>query len=167
MRHVTIAPHILRQHLPLTQTMTVGEAHLDVMGHMNTQHYGVLFSLASRQLVSLIGVDDPYVYRTQQGAFMLKNFTQFIAEAHLNDVLHVRTRLIARGERRYHYMHFLLNETHDKLAATMEALTTHADLSARCSAAIPPEIAAQIDAVIAQHNAIDWTDAPLCGVLAP
>jgi len=103
----------------------------------------------------------------RRGAFMLKNFTQFIAEAHQGDELAIYTRLIARSDKRYQYMHFMVNETHDRLAATMEALSTHTDLNARRSAPFPASIAATMDMMITTHDQFDWTDAPLSGVLSP
>jgi len=166
MARITIATDTLRQ-LPCTAQLTVDDDHLDIMGHMNTQHYCSLYAQASRAITRLTGVTEDYVDEQRKGAFMLKNFTQFIAEARAGDQLAVYTRLIARSEKRYQYMHFLVNETHDRLAATMEVLSTHADLDARRSAPFPPEIADGLDALIAEHDQIDWTDAPLSGVLGP
>ena len=166
MARITIGLEVVRQ-LPQTQHLTVGNEHIDIMGHMNTMYYWELFSKASRQLTSLTGVTDRYVAQRQLGAFMLKNVTQFIAEVHHGETLTVYTRLIARSHKRYQYMHFMVNETHDKLAATMEALSTHADLQARRSAPFPADVAATMDTLIAAHNLFDWTKAPLSGVLSP
>ncbi len=166
MPRITIAVATLRT-LPRTEELIVGEDQIDIMGHMNTMHYWEMFSLASRALTSLTGVTAGYVQQARRGAFMLKNFTQFIAEAHHGDHLVVYSRLIARSDKRYQYMHFMVNESTDRLAATMEALSTHADLDARRSTPFAPDIAARIDAIIAEHDRIDWQDAPLCGVLSP
>ncbi len=166
MARIMISLDVVRQ-LPRTQYLRVGESHIDIMGHMNTMHYWEMFSKASRQLTSLTGVSETYVAVRRRGAFMLKNFTQFIAEAHQGDELAIYTRLIARSDKRYQYMHFMVNETHDRLAATMEALSTHTDLKARRSAPFPASIAATMDMMITTHDQFDWTEAPLSGVLSP
>ncbi|MEM6283965.1 MAG: thioesterase family protein [Chloroflexota bacterium] len=166
MARITIAIDELRK-LPQTDRMTVGEEHLDLMGHMNTMHYWELFSRASRNVTSLTGVTAAYVEEHQRGAFMLRNFTQFIAEAHTGDELTVYTRMVARGSKRFQCMHFMVNETRNTLAATMEVLSTHASLTERRSAVFPPHIGRKIDLMIATHNEIDWTDAPLSGILSP
>ena len=61
-------------------------------------------------------------------------------------------------------MHFLVNETLNKLAATLESLGTHADMKLRRSAEIPPDIAALMDATIEKHRKLTW-EAPVCGIL--
>jgi len=166
MPRITIGVDVLRD-LPQTAHMQVTEEHIDIMSHMNTMHYWELFSVASRKMTSLLGVTAAYVAEHQRGAFMLRNFTQFIAEAHHGDELAVYTRVVARGSKRYQAMHFLLNESTDTLAATMEVLSTHANLNERRSAPFPPHIARKIDLIISEHNEIDWTAAPLSGILAP
>jgi acyl-CoA thioester hydrolase len=164
---ITISPDVLRQHLPRTEHLVVTEDHIDIMGHMNTGYYSLVFSRASRETTNQMGVTVEYVQAERKGAFMLRNFTQFITEAYLNDTLNVYSRVIARSDKRVHYMHFMVNETHNRLAATMEVLTTFADLVERRSTKWPPHIRDTIDRTIAEHNVVDWSDAPVCGVLKP
>lgn len=168
MPRVTISPKVLSAHLPLTQRFTVTEEHIDIMGHMNVGYYSLVFARAARQMTSLIGVTPAYIERERKGAFMLRNFTQFIAESYLGDELVVYSRVVAYSEKRYQYMHFMVNTTQgDQLAATMEALTTHADLVERRSIAFPLEIIANIEHYITEQRVVDWSQAPLCGVLSP
>lgn len=166
MPRVTIDTGAL-QALPVTAHLVTLDAHLDLMGHMNTMHYWELFSVASRKITSLIGVTAEYVAEERRGAFMLRNFTQFIAETHLGDELTVYTRLIARSEKRFQCMHFMVNSKAANLTATMEVLSTHANLETRRSEAFPLEIVKTLDEMIAEHGNIDWSEAPLCGILAP
>jgi acyl-CoA thioesterase FadM len=63
-------------------------------------------------------------------------------------------------------MGFMLNETHDRLASTLEALVAHADLRVRRSTPFPPSLAARLEGVLAEHAALDW-EAPLSGIMAP
>jgi len=167
MPRITIAPGVLRASLPLTEEHVVTEDHIDVMGHMNVGYYGMIFARASRQMTSLAGITEAYIERERKGAFMLRNFSQFIAEARLGTTLDVYTRLVAGSAKRVQYMHFMIDRDKGRLAATMEVLTTHADLVARRSAPFPPAIIENIQRIIAEHDQLDWSGAPTCGLLAP
>jgi len=61
-------------------------------------------------------------------------------------------------------MHFLINETTGRLAATMEALSSHAYLNARRKSPFPERFATALDALISSHKQLDC-QAPLCGVI--
>jgi len=61
-------------------------------------------------------------------------------------------------------MHFLVNETLNQLAATLESLGTHADMKLRRSAEMPPDVAALMDATLEKHSRLEW-EAPVCGVI--
>jgi acyl-CoA thioester hydrolase len=138
-----------------------------VMGHMNVGYYAMIFAQASRQMTSLAGITEAYIAQERSGAFMLRNYSQFISEARAGETVDVYTRLVAGSEKRVQYMHFMVNRDENRLTATMEVLTTHADLVARRSTPFPPEIVANIERVIAEHNQLDWSSAPTCGLLAP
>ncbi len=73
-------------------------------------------------------------------------------------------RVLGRSAKRIHYMMFMVNETRGTLASTFECVNSFADLTVRRTALYPPEIAAKIDALLAQHQALHW-DAPVCGVM--
>jgi acyl-CoA thioester hydrolase len=78
----------------------------------------------------------------------------------------MHTRFLARSEKRIHFIHFLVNETTQTIAATLEALGTHADMKTRRTSAYPPQITEKLDAMIAEHQALTW-EAPTCGILQP
>ena len=61
-------------------------------------------------------------------------------------------------------MNFMLNETTTQLAATFEALITHADLKIRRASPMPDEIAKKFDATLARDETLDWA-APVCGAM--
>jgi acyl-CoA thioester hydrolase len=63
-------------------------------------------------------------------------------------------------------MLFMVNESKGNLAATLETLGSHADIKARRTSPYPPHIAARMDAILAEHQALDWA-APVCGVIRP
>lgn len=167
MPRIVIGLDVLVDNLPQTEHFIVTDDYIDLMGHMNVGYYGIFFANAAREMTHLLGVTLDYIDRERKGAFMLRQFTQFIAEAYLHDEMAIYTRVIARSDKRYQYMSFMVNKTQNRLAATMESLSTHADLELRRSAPFPPHLIANLDDYIARHNQLDWHDAPLSGILSP
>ena len=76
----------------------------------------------------------------------------------------IRTRLLGRSEKRFHVMHFMINETQGRLASTIEMLGTHADLTLRRAAPMPDEIAAKFDIKLAADQQLGW-EAPVSGII--
>ena len=60
----------------------------------------------------------------------------------------------------------MVNETHDRLASTIEALVAYADLRVRRIAPFPPELTARLNEMLTEHAAIDWQP-PLSGIMTP
>jgi acyl-CoA thioester hydrolase len=99
---------------------------------------------------------------------MLHQFINYLAEVHVGETVVIKARMIGRSAngKRIHYMLFMVNGTTGKLAATMECLASHVDLSRRRTSAHPPEMLAKIDALIEQGNQLGW-DVPLSGAMQP
>jgi acyl-CoA thioesterase FadM len=152
--------------LPILYQSIVPVAYLDVMGHMNVRHYLSLFDEAAWEFFVGFGMDQAYYESGQGGAFALQHFINYRAEVHQNDHLTIRGRLLGRSAKRVHFMLFMVNESQQKLAATLESLGSHADLSQRRTSPFPPTIAANIDALLADHSHLDW-QAPVSGVIKP
>ncbi len=152
--------------LPLFWRDTVKESHLDIMGHMNVRHYMALFDEAVWYFFTSFGMDGDYYKAGDGGAFALQHFIRYLAEVHVGEDVSVRARVLGRSEKRIHFMLFLVNETRENLAATMEVLGSHADLATRRTSPFPEAIAARIDEVAEEHRRLDWA-APVCGVISP
>jgi acyl-CoA thioester hydrolase len=152
--------------LPVYYRKTIPADYLDVMGHMNVRWYMTLFDEAAWQFFISFGMDRNYYEHSHNGAFALKHFIRYLAEVNAGETVAVRIRVLGRSTKRVHFMHFLINETTGKVAATMEALGSHADLAARRTSPFPNSVAATLDALIAGQNKLGW-DAPLCGVIQP
>lgn len=143
---------------------TIPDAYLDEMGHMNVRWYMSLFDAASWAFFKLLGVDADYVRRFNAGAFALKHVIQYYAEVRAGDTVAVRLRVLGRSDRRFHFMHFMINETSRRAAATLEGLGTHVDLGRRRSSPMPPSIAAAFDARLEADRVLSWP-APVCGII--
>ena len=152
--------------LPLYHRETIPADYLDVMGHMNIRWYMAVYDKAAWNFFSSHGMNEKYFREKQAGGFALKHFIQYFAEVRMGQTVAIRTRLLGRSEKRFHFMHFMINETTRQLASTLEVLGTHADLKIRKAAPIPTEIAERFDAVLAKNRQLEW-HAPVCGVIRP
>jgi acyl-CoA thioester hydrolase len=152
------------ERLPLFHRETIPEAYIDIMGHMNVQWYMALYSDAVWTFFASFGMDEDYYQREHSGGFALEHFIRYYAEIHAGETVAVYSRIIARNEKRIHFISFIVNETTRKLASSLEALGTHADMRVRRTSPYPPKIAARIDEKIEEFKRLDW-DPPLCGCI--
>ena len=159
-----LIPLLALETLPVYRRKTIGEDYLDIMGHMNIKWYFDLFAKSGRKFFSAHGLDDDYFRGGKFGVFTLKQYIQYFAEVRVGQTVAIHTRLVGRSDRRFHFMHFMINETTSQLAATFEALITHADLTLRRAAPMPSQIAEKFDTTLAKDAALEW-DAPVCGAM--
>lgn len=152
--------------LPIIYQGIVPADYLDLMGHMNVRHYLSLFDEAAWDFFVGFGMDQAYYESGQGGAFALQHFINYRAEVHQGDHLTIRGRMLGRSAKRVHFMLFMVNDSQNKLAATLEDMGAHVDLSQRRTSPFPATIAANIDAILAEHEQLSW-QAPLCGVINP
>jgi acyl-CoA thioester hydrolase len=150
--------------LPKLETITIPEDYLDEMGHMNIMYYIHIFDRTIWNLFSKFGLTFEYTKQKQKGMFALKQFIQYWAEVHTGETVHVRARVLDVGEKRVHFMAFMVNETTQKIASTFEVLASFADLTTRRTAPFPPEVKARIQATVDRNRQLTW-DAPTCGIL--
>ena len=158
-------PAQVRQ-LPRFRQATIGPEYLDTMGHMNIRWYMALYDETAWGLAEALGMDVAYFQAHQSGVFALQHHIRYLAEVMAGDTIAIHGRLIGLGPKRFHWMGFMLNETHDRLASTIEALVGHADLRVRRIAPFPPPLLAQLEEMLAEHAALAW-GAPLSGIMAP
>ena len=152
--------------LPTFHRETIPPDYLDIMGHMNVRHYIGIFDTAAWHFFAAVGMDESYYREYHAGGFALQQFIRYLAEVRVEETVAVHTRLLGRSAKRIHFMNFMVNETTDALAATIEVLGSHADMQVRRTSPYPPFLAEKIDALLAQHRALDW-EAPVCGIIHP
>jgi acyl-CoA thioester hydrolase len=152
--------------LPILYRVTVTDEQLDVMGHMNIRWYMAFFDDGDWQLLANLGATTAYFQENQAGSFALQHFIRYLAEVRVGETVVIKGRLIGRSAngKRFHYLLFMVNESTNTLAATMECLASHADLASRRTAPFPPHILAKIDTLIAAHAQLDWS-VPLSGAI--
>jgi acyl-CoA thioester hydrolase len=152
--------------LPRIHQAIISDEQLDMMGHLNIRWYMAIFDDAAWKFFASFGMDEAYFQTSKCGGFALRHFVSYLAEVRVGETVAVRTRILGRSAKRIHFMHFMINETNGKLAATLEAVGTHADMIKRRSTPYPAEIAQRIDVILLEQSQLDW-QAPLCGVIRP
>jgi len=153
------------QQLPLYYRETIPADYIDPMGHMNVRWYMALFDNATWHFFEALGLTDDYFKQHQAGGFALRQFINYWNEVQAGNTVAVRTRILGRSDKRFHFMHFLVNETAGQVAASLESLGTHADLKLRKSSPLPPWIAKRMDEWLQKNNRLEWA-APVCGVIS-
>lgn len=151
--------------LPLYYRQTIPETYMDAMGHMNVRWYMTLFDEATWRFFEDLGLTATYFETHHAGGFALRQFINYWSEIRAGQNVAVRTRLLGRTAKRFHFMHFILNESSGQAAASLESLGTHADLKKRRSSPLPEEITRRMDAHLQRNGLLDW-QAPVCGAIS-
>lgn len=152
------------EELSLFHRETIPHEYMDVMGHMNIVWYMALFDRAGWKFFASFGMDEGYYRGEKGGAFALQHFINYLTEVRAGETVAVRIRMLERSNRRMHFMAFLINETHGVLAATLEALGTHAGMENRRTSSFPTHIAERIDEIIAENSRLNW-QVPVSGII--
>jgi len=152
--------------LPQTNQMTIPEDYLDEMGHMNIAYYVHLYNRAAWGMFEWLGISFKRMQTVDGGMFALEQHIRYLAEVHVGETVLIRSRVLGLSAKRLHFIHFMINQTTDKLASTFEVLASYANLKTRRTAAFPDEFVHDIRAKLVGHQALGW-DAPMCGMLSP
>jgi len=141
--------------LPAYSERRVPVAFEDINGHMNVRHY---IGIASE------GLDDSLTEVGIPTNWVDKGFAVFSAEHHLTyvnelltgDQVSVRVRLVGRSERAIHAVVYLVDETRKQLSYVMEEIFLHIDMTTRKSSPWPADVAALVDARVAEHGKLPF-----------
>lgn len=145
--------------------LVVPPAWEDLNGHVNVMHYLELSALATGPMLAELGIDEAQVRRQRRGLFDIEHHIWYLHELHVGDRVSLHVRYLARSAKRFHGNLFIVNRTRRRLASVFEFVTTGADLDTRRAAALPAQVIARLDALIAAHGRLGWP-APQSGVLA-
>ena len=105
-----------------------------------------------------------YAAADKFGNFALEQHIHYYAEVLTGDQVSVYVRLIDVSPKRSYMMGFLINDTREQLAATVEVVMMNIDMLLRRGAPFPDDAKAALDTLHAQHQGLPW-EAPVCGVM--
>ena len=128
----------------------------DINGHLNVRHY---IGIASEGLdESLVEVGIPQMWPLTHGhaCFTAEHHVTYLNELRTGDTMSVRVRLLGRSERAGHVLMYVLDETHQQVACVVEEIFLHIDLETRRTAPWPDDVAAKLDARVAEHESLPF-----------
>lgn len=136
--------------LPLAHSQTVPEDFIDANGHMNIVHFFSLGSMGAWiRLQSVMGTD--YIERRGNSFFTVAHHIEYLSELRLGQRLEVRSGMVERNDKAARSLATVLDPEHERVACVLEVKVVHISMESRRASSIPDDIAAGIDADIAEH----------------
>lgn len=124
---------------------------IDYNGHMNLAYYVLAIDQAMDTIFDRLGIGVALVESRKMGPMTLVNQIHYLDELLEGQEFFCDLQLLDADHKRMHYfvrMHHMANGT---ISATYEGITMNVDLVARRSTAYPPDVRAQVDALMAAH----------------
>ncbi len=141
--------------LPAYAEQPVPVAFEDVNGHLNVRHYTGIASEGLDESLVPLGILQNWPAQGH-AIFSAEHHLQYLAELRTGDRMSTRVRLLGRSERAAHTLVYLLDESHQRVSFVMEEIFLHIDMETRRTAPWPDDVAAALDARIAEHAELPW-----------
>jgi acyl-CoA thioester hydrolase len=144
---------------PAYAVQPVPVAFEDNNGQLNVRHY---LGIGSEGLdESLIGVGIAHNWPLKSGLACLsaEHHLTYLHELRTGDRMSVRVRLLGRSPRAVHAMVFVLDDTHQRVSCVFEEILLCVRLEPRKTEAWPEDVAAGLDARIAEDASVAWEPA--------
>jgi len=154
----------LRQ-LPSLFEHTVTSEWEDHNGHVNVKFYMALYELGGWPMISEMGMDEAYFLERRCGLFDLEHHIRYLSELHVGDRVTLHSRLSTVSPKRFHGMVFIVNDSRDVLASTVEYVTSGVNLAERRTAAFPDDVVDRLERMLEEHRKLSWPT-PLCGIMS-
>lgn len=130
---------------------TVKPEWIDFNGHMNVAYYLLAFDEASQTLDAFLGISPEYRAETNNGTFAADIHIAYLKELKEGDPLRITGRVINCDEKRIHFWFEMFHAEEGYLAATLEKMILHVDLSVRRVAPMSPDMADWVKKVRDAH----------------
>ncbi|MCY3866722.1 MAG: thioesterase family protein [Chloroflexi bacterium] len=143
---------------------TIPQAFMDENQHVNVQYYLHLVERGLGEIFRRVGLGERYAAADEIGNFALEQHIRYLAELLQDDQVSVHIRLVDLSPKRAYFLAFLLNDTREELAATVEVVMMNVDIARRRGTPFPSAAKANLDALLARHSGLRW-DPPVCGVM--
>ena len=134
---------------------TVRPDWIDYNGHMNVAFYVMAFDHATDGLFDVLGIGAEYCRRENRSVFAVEQHIAYKRELKEGERLVVSSQLLGFDDKRLHFFQRMAPEGGDYLAATMESLGVHVDMTARRAAAFPEAAHEALSRLMAQHAVLE------------
>jgi acyl-CoA thioester hydrolase len=151
--------------LPAYAVQTVPVAFEDNNGQLNVRHYLGIGSEGLDESMVSVGVPHNWPVKSGLACLSAEHHLTYLHELRTGDRMSVRVRLLGRSERAAHALVFVLDDTRERLTTIVEEILLCVRLDPRGAVPWPEDVAAGLDARIAEHAGYDWP-APTSGCLA-
>ena len=141
--------------LPAYVEQPVPMAFEDANGHLNVRHYTGIASEGLDESLVPHGIEQNWP-AMGHACFSAEHHLTYLAEMRTGDRMSARVRLLGRSERAAHALVYLLDETHQQLSFVMEEIFLHIDMETRRTAPWPDDVAAALDARVAEDADLPW-----------
>jgi carnitine 3-dehydrogenase len=138
--------------LPITLDRQVPQSWADYNGHMNETHFLEAGSKASDRLMELVGADAAYI-ASGKSFFTVENHVTYHDEVLAGERLRAETYVVKAEGKKLQLFHRLLRAD-GALAATVESLLLHVDLTTRRTSLPDAEVAEAMAAMAQAHAAL-------------
>lgn len=125
---------------------------LDANGHLNMAYYHVMFDRTVDLALEEIGCGATYRDRHAASIFNVETHVVYRREVQGHDRVRVSFQLLGRDDKRLHGCQTMIRLGDEEVVATSESLFVHVDLSERCGAPLPEDVALAADRMIARHR---------------
>lgn len=137
----------------ISEIMAVEKEWIDYNGHMNMAYYNVLFDRASDGGFALVGLGPDYAKERGHTFYTAEAHLCYVSELHLGDQVRVSFQLLDFDEKRVR-AYEEIRHVDGWLAATIETLSLHIDMSGPKVAPFPADILGKLEALKAAHAAL-------------
>lgn len=137
----------------------------DINGHLNVRHYIGVSSEGLKESLVDLGIPLQWPLTEGHACFAAEHHCVYLHELRTGDLMSTRVRLLGRSERALHALVYLLDDSHQRVAFVMEEILLHIELGDRRTAPWPADIAANIDARVAEHTALPF-DTDVSGTMS-
>lgn len=133
---------------------TVPPTWIDRNGHVNVTWYLIASEKATSQLYELLGLGEAMRAYSGCGMFAAEHHIIYKAEMREGDQVRVSSLLLDYDDKGIHFLNRILRGSEGVLAAAVENLELHVDLTHRRVAPFMPEVRVRLEAVRAAHAAL-------------
>lgn len=131
----------------------VREEWLDAYGHLNEAYYLVPFSNAAWALQDHFGIGVDYFERTGGAIYTVESHLRYLKEVRAPASMELVTMIFDSDAKRLHFGHVMLVDGEER--ATFECVGLHFDTRAACTAPLPGDVQAALQAARVSKQP-DW-----------
>jgi acyl-CoA thioester hydrolase len=142
--------------MPAYASQPVPLAFEDSNGHLNVRHYLGIGSEGLDESLTSVGIPHNWPRVSGLACLSAEHHLTYLHELRTGDEMSVRVRLLGRAECAAHALVWVVDDTHQRVACSFEEILLCVRLDDRRTSPWPDDIAAGLDARIAEHAALPW-----------